>query len=116
MNKGRDVISLGLNINELVKESEGFSGAEIEEVISEAMFIAFDNGQKDVSNSNLLECIAKTCPLSKTMFETISNLRKWAKERARFASDENPTPVKAMSEEVPILEQEYSNPFIKKNK
>jgi hypothetical protein len=48
--------------------------------------------------------------------QTISNLRKWADQRARFASVEKPEEVKEFGEDVPRLRQEYKNPFISKNK
>ena len=116
-NKGRDAKLLGLDMQRLVKASEGFSGAEIEEVVNEALFNAYANGQKDLEMKNLLDCIEATSPLSRTMAETITNLRKWADQRARLASSEKPEEVKELDEEIPRLQSEYSNPFIsKKNK
>lgn len=112
--KNRDGASLGLNMKELVDKTEGFSGAEIEEVVNEALFNAYANGQADLKMQNLIDCIEDTSPLSRTMAETISSLRKWAKERARLASKEKPDEVKPLDEDVPRLTQEYSNPFIKK--
>lgn len=115
-NKGRDYKKLGLDMDKLVKASEGFSGAEIEEVVNEALFNAYADGQKDVEMKNLLDCITATSPLSRTMAETIANLRKWAEQRARLASKEKPEQVQALGEEVPRLQQEYKNPFISKKK
>lgn len=115
-NKNRDAKALSLDMKELVKKTEGFSGAEIEEVVNEALFNAYAENQKDLQMNNLLECISATSPLSRTMAETISNLRKWAKERARMASNEKPEDVKEMSEDIPKLQQEYNNPFISKRK
>ena len=77
-------------MNKLVKLSEGFSGAEIEEVVNESLFNAYANGQKDLEMKNLVECIEATSPLSRTMAETIANLREWAEQRARLASSEKP--------------------------
>lgn len=65
---------------------------------------------------NLLDCIATTSPLSRTMAETIANLRKWAEQRARLASIDAPEAVKDLGAEVPRLQQEYKNPFITKKK
>ena len=93
---------------------KGFSGAEIEEVVNEALFNAYANGQKDLEMQNLLDCISATSPLSRTMAETIANLRKWAEQRARMASKDKPDEVKPLGEDVPRLQQEYSNPFIRK--
>lgn len=115
-NKNRDATKLNLDMKQLVKASEGFSGAEIEEVVNEALFNAYANGQKDLEMKNLLDCINSTSPLSRTMAETIANLRKWADQRARLASSEKPEAVKELGEEVPRLQQEYKNPFITKRK
>ena len=101
-------------MTKLVKASEGFSGAEIEEVVNEALFNAYANGQKDLEMKNLLDCIVATSPLSRTMAETIANLRKWAEQRARMASDDKPEEVKDLGDDVPRLQQEYKNPFIAK--
>jgi SpoVK/Ycf46/Vps4 family AAA+-type ATPase len=115
-NKNRDAKELKLDMQKLVKASEGFSGAEIEEVVNEALFNAYANGQKDLEMKNLLDCIAATSPLSRTMAETIANLRKWAEQRARLASTDAPEDVKDLGAEVPRLQQEYKNPFITKKK
>lgn len=115
-NKKRDAKALGLDMQKLVKASEGFSGAEIEEVVNEALFNAYANGQKDLQMQNLLDCISSTSPLSRTMSETIANLRKWAEQRARLASTDKPEDVKGLGEDVPKLQQEYKNPFITKKK
>ncbi|MDY3846653.1 MAG: hypothetical protein SOZ62_07140 [Eubacteriales bacterium] len=56
-NKGRDAKILGLDMQKLVRASEGFSGAEIEEVVNEALFNAYANGQKDLEMKNLLDGI-----------------------------------------------------------
>ena len=113
-NKDRNYQNLGLDMERLVKESEGFSGAEIEEVVNEALFNAYANGQKDLEMKNLTECIEATSPLSRTMAETIANLRKWADQRARPASKDEPEKGRALGEDVPRLQQEYRNPFISK--
>ena len=113
-NKNRDSKKLGLDMDKLVKLSEGFSGAEIEEVVNEALFAAFANNQEDLEMENLVNCINETSPLSKTMAETITNLRKWAEQRARLASSEKREEVKPLAEDVPRLLQEHKNPFISK--
>jgi ATP-dependent 26S proteasome regulatory subunit len=113
-NKERNPKELKLDLDELVKKSEGFSGAEIEEVVNESLFIAYANNQKDLTQKNLLNCIEATCPLSQTMAETITNLRKWAEKRARLASSHAPEQVKELGEDIPKLQQEYNNPFILK--
>ena len=115
-NKNRKAAELNLDMKELVKKTEGFSGAEIEEVVNESLFNAYAEKQSDLQMKNLLDCISATSPLSRTMAETIANLRKWAEQRARMASTEKPEEVKELGEEVPRLQQEYKNPFISKKK
>jgi len=101
------------DIDLLRKTSKGFSGAEIEEALKEAMFQAYDRGE-EVTTADIKDSLEKTFPLSKTMHEVIGNMREWAKSRAVFASSE---PAENFSDsetiKVPKLKQEtYNNPFI----
>lgn len=70
----------------LATASDGFSGAEIEEAVIAAMFDVFDKSQ-DLSTESILASIESTVPLSRTMSESIQDLRDWARERARPASE-----------------------------
>lgn len=101
------------NIKELAKKSKGFSGAELEEVIKEALFQAYDK-EREVNDVDIIEAIDKTFPLSRTMHETIEKMRKWAKSRAVYASNDEPEKLdKEQDKELPKLKQEtYNNPFI----
>ncbi len=65
--------------------SEGFSGAEIEEAITSALYDAFAAGG-EVTTEHILESLRQTVPLSRTMDEQITRLRQWADGRARYAS------------------------------
>ncbi|MCZ2355113.1 MAG: AAA family ATPase [Bacteroidia bacterium] len=96
----------------LAEASKGFSGAELEEVIKEALFQAYDE-EKEVTNEHILEAIGKTFPLSRTMHETISKMRLWAKSRAVSASTSEPETLEDKDKDTPKLKQEsYNNPFI----
>lgn len=64
---------------------EGFSGAEIEAGIVEAMYAAFDAG-KDLNSFDLQEAFDATMPLSKTMKEKLAKLSEWCKDRTRPAN------------------------------
>lgn len=101
------------NTKELAKKSKGFSGAELEEVIKEALFQAYDK-EREINDDDILEAIDKTFPLSRTMHETIEKMRKWAKSRAVSASIDEPEKLdKEQDKELPKLKQEtYNNPFI----
>lgn len=69
----------------LSQRSAGFTGAEIEAAVNEALFSAFDADQ-ELSNERLFEAVTNTVPLSKTMAQQIEALRGWAQGRARAAS------------------------------
>lgn len=101
------------DIKQLAKISKGFSGAELEEAIKEAMFQAYDKAE-DLITEDIKQAIEKTFPLAKTMSEVIENMRKWAKSRAVMASKEEPEKLEIKEEEkTPKLKQEqYNNPFI----
>ncbi len=101
------------NLDNLAKASRGFSGAELEEAIKEALFTAFDEGE-ELQEPHILSAIQRTYPLSRTMAETIQNLRKWAKAKAVSASSEEAEPIDLSGlESIPKLKQETANPFIK---
>lgn len=96
----------------IAQASKGFSGAELEEVIKEALFQAYDE-EKEVTNEHILDAIGKTFPLSRTMHETISKMRLWSKSRAVAASIDEPETLEDKDKDVPKLKQEsYNNPFI----
>jgi ATP-dependent 26S proteasome regulatory subunit len=65
--------------------TEGFSGAEIEQAIIDALFNAYDDG-RELTSDDLVRSIADTVPLSRTMREEIDGLRTWAADRTRPAS------------------------------
>jgi len=70
----------GLDLDALVNATDGFSGSELEQAIVAALYTAFAR-QTSLSTAILLEEIAETRPLSRTMPERISGLREWAKDR-----------------------------------
>lgn len=76
----------GFDIESLATRSEGFTGAEIEAAVCEALFASFDDGKRGLNDDDLLESIRNTVPLSRTMAAQIDGLRSWAQGRARRAS------------------------------
>ena len=69
----------------MVRLSEGFSGAEIEEAIIAALFDALSR-HEELSTELIGTSLRETVPLSKTMSEQMCVLRSWAAGRARPAS------------------------------
>jgi len=64
---------------------DGFSGAEIEQVLYDAMGRAFAQ-KREVDLNDIRNAARDTTPLSKTMSEDITKLRNWAKGKARSAN------------------------------
>jgi hypothetical protein len=77
--RGRDPAKYDLEA--LARETEGFSGAELEQVIISALYSAFSE-QRELDDSLLRDELRATRPLSVTMAEKIDELRAWANDRA----------------------------------
>lgn len=78
-------------IRELAEASHGFSGAEIESSVSEALYNwAYEreqvDGQVTFALRHIQQAIRDTRPLSVLMAEKIEELREWARTRARQAA------------------------------
>jgi len=69
----------------LAKASDGFTGAEIEALYTEALFAAFETGHEP-DDLLIAQLANETVPLSKMMATEIQGLRQWAQGRARRAS------------------------------
>ncbi len=72
-------------LDSLVAATEGFSGAEIEQVVISSCFDAFHE-RRALTGDDLLREISKTVPLAVTQAEQIDALRAWADVRAVAAS------------------------------
>ena len=81
--RGRD--PLHFPIDELATQSERLSGAELEQVVSAALYKAFAE-HRDLSENDLANAINETVPLYDTFEDRIKELRDWAKTRARPAT------------------------------
>lgn len=69
----------------LAKNAEFFSGAELEQVVVAALYLAFSD-KRDLIEDDLRHAIQHTVPLYKTYEEKIKALRDWARRRARPAT------------------------------
>jgi hypothetical protein len=70
----------------LVDRTAGFSGAELEQTVIEAMHLAFGEG-RELAEADLVTAASQVVPLSRTAREQLEALRSWASSgRARAAS------------------------------
>ena len=65
----------------LVTSSSGFSGAEIEQAVSSALYSAFAQ-KSPLATETIFKELQSTYPISVTMKERIEALRRWAQARA----------------------------------
>jgi SpoVK/Ycf46/Vps4 family AAA+-type ATPase len=70
----------------LAEETPDFSGAEIEQMIVEAMHLGFSQN-RDFTTNDILEAASQIVPLARTAQEQIEALQAWANSgKARLAS------------------------------
>jgi AAA+ superfamily predicted ATPase len=77
-NRGRDPGAV--EVARIAAEADGFSGAELEQVVVSALYAAFA-GDAEFGTELLIEELRGTRPLSVTAAERIGALREWARER-----------------------------------
>ena len=83
--EARDHPADGFDLMALAQMTEGFSGAEIEQVVIAGMYTAFSSGTS--LSQDLLEAeIGATRPLAITMGERVARLRQWARGRTVLAN------------------------------
>jgi SpoVK/Ycf46/Vps4 family AAA+-type ATPase len=77
------------DLTRLAYETPDFSGAEIEQILVEAMHIGFSQN-RDFTTDDILEAASQTVPLARTAQEQIQQLQDWAAAgKARLASKHN---------------------------
>ena len=77
----RELSADSLELLQVAEACEGFSGAEIEQVIVSAIYSTYAK-ETALSTEDLLKEVARTRPLSVLMAEKIHGLRTWAEHRA----------------------------------
>lgn len=81
----RDPVSY--DIKSLVAATSGFSGAEIEAVVIDAMNNAFAEGCRQFTTADMLNAVKLCVPLSKVMKTELDELRESTRGRMRKASE-----------------------------
>ena len=81
INKRRSQDLKNINIQDLVNKTDGFSGADIEGVVKDAVESAFADDKSSIETSDILEAIKNTQSLSEIMREAIDKISKEYKKR-----------------------------------
>lgn len=80
----------GYDLDRLAGAAEGYVGAEIEQAVIDAMYLAFSdkgNPGRDFTTDDILAALARQVPMSQSSREAIAGLRQWLSEgRAQSAS------------------------------
>lgn len=88
------------DINKLIIESDGYTGAEIEASIISALYECFSDQKDTLTTVDIIKELKNSVPLSITMKESIEELRSWARQRARLASVEKFEPKQMVKREL----------------
>jgi AAA+ superfamily predicted ATPase len=70
----------------LAEKTDAFTGAEIEQVVHEALFAAYADGRRALAAADLERAAGEVIPIAVTMKEAVAAMRHWAASRARRAS------------------------------
>jgi SpoVK/Ycf46/Vps4 family AAA+-type ATPase len=73
------------DLPQVAEETDGFSGAELEQVVVSALYSAFAQ-DRAMDSDDLLDAARETVPLAITMDDRLKDLREWARPRARKAT------------------------------
>ena len=73
-------------LSTIVDRTSGYSGAELEQAVIEAMHYSFSE-KREISEKDLIKAVSELVPLSRTAKEQLELLKNWSSSgRARFAS------------------------------
>ena len=70
-----------IRISDFLSKTKGFSGADIEGVVKDAVEMAFAEGQSSVQTQDILDAIRNTHSLSEIMKESIDKMAEEYKKR-----------------------------------
>jgi SpoVK/Ycf46/Vps4 family AAA+-type ATPase len=103
--KKRRCVPADHDLDLLARESEGYVGAEIEQTVIDAMYLAFNENMRRVTTADILSCLRRQVPLSISQRETVASLRAYLAEgRAVSASRPSGRPEVPAGQKVIALE------------
>lgn len=81
LNKRRKQDAQNIDLNKLVRATVGYSGADIEGVVSESVENVYVTGRQALTTEDILDCIKHTHSLSEIMKEELDRMAKLYEER-----------------------------------
>jgi hypothetical protein len=89
------------SITQLAIETEGYTGADIEQIVKLGLKKSFADGV-ELDTTHLRSCIKDIIPLSKTEADRISHTREWCKNHAKPANPQNDKRTKTTNRKVVV--------------
>ncbi len=93
-------------LDRLVEASEGYVGAEIEQAVIDAMYVAFNDElhpAREFTSDDIATAISKLIPMSRSQRERVEELRQWLHDgRAQSASFTEVTDAEAAFARIPL--------------
>ncbi|MCM8611557.1 hypothetical protein [Accumulibacter sp.] len=74
------------DIAAVARATDGFSGADPEEVVINALFEAYDEKDRTLKTAHLLNAAREIIPLSRSRARQMETLRQWAATNCRMAA------------------------------
>ena len=71
----------------VARATDGFSGAELEELVNNALHEAFASPERELKTAHLLQAAREIVPLSRARAKEIEAMRQWAATNCRLAAD-----------------------------
>lgn len=83
---------LEIDLKDVADATPGFSGAEMAAIVDDAMYLAFEDGEREVATADMLKAAGSIRP--RTPADMVERLRKWSQTNAELAT----TPIAANSQ------------------
>jgi SpoVK/Ycf46/Vps4 family AAA+-type ATPase len=68
------------DVEMLAEKTRGFVGAEIEQVIIDAMYNAFDDNKREFTENDIVNSIKRIIPVSRLQRDKVEYFREWLVE------------------------------------
>ncbi len=108
--KKRKCLPAEYEISRLAFLSEGYVGAEIEQVVIDAMYLAFNENMRRVTTEDIESCLKKQVPLSVSQRETVAALRAWLGEGRAVSASTVVQPGRTAEKTIPLEKFEPVRP------
>lgn len=77
-----------IDFDAVVDAANGFTGAEIAELVPTALYVAYEDNAREITTEDLINAAEEVNPVSKTKAAMITKLDAWGKANARSATSQ----------------------------